>query len=660
MYQKKIIFLISLFLFPFFLNEISLASQNISYIPLEKITGNQKNYKEGEVIVKYKDKEQLNRKIEKINKGESTKNLAKVKKEIEDTKVTLIKSENKKTDELINELKDDENVEYVEPNYIRYLAYIPNDTYFSIYQWAHRNTGQDILGDIGTVDADANITEAWDIESGEANSTTLAVIDSGVRHTHSDISSNMWDGTVCFDENDSLIGSGCPNHGWDYENDDDNPDDSDGHGTYVSTIAGSITNNSSGIAGISRYNNVNIMALRFDVSSIFTEIESINFAKNNGAKVINASFSGSGYSTPEKNAIDGFDGIFVAAAGNGGVDQIGDNNETSPQYPCSYNSTNIICVAATNQDDAITTFSNYGTTSVDLAAPGKNIIGYSYESALNGWDYYIGDGTSFSSPLVAGTATLLYAHNGSLTPAQVKSLILSNVDVIPSLATKVVTSGRLNTNSALSALNSSPGFLLPPQRTNGQPSGTLAVGTNSTTISLTTNETATCKYGTTGDVTYANIPNIFSTTGGTSHSQNISGLSNGNTYSYYIRCSDGIDKNLDDFIISFSVASEALNLTPIYRVYNTTTGSHVYTRGAAERDLTLNTWSDFIFVDGGPAFYASLKSQPGLTPIYRVYNTATGGHVYTRGAAERDLTLNTWSDFIFVDGGPAFYADIFK
>jgi len=98
--------------------------------------------------------------------------------------------------------------------------------------------------------------------------------------------------------------------------------------------------------------------------------------------------------------------------------------------------------------------------------------------------------------------------------------------------------------------------------------------------------------------------------------------------------------------------------TPMYRLYNTRTGAQLYTKGEADRDKILNKWHDFEFTDGGPAFYAAMSPAVGLTPIFRLYNTRTGMHLYTKGIADREKILNKYSDFEFTDGGPAFYAQI--
>jgi hypothetical protein len=117
---------------------------------------------------------------------------------------------------------------------------------------------------------------------------------------------------------------------------------------------------------------------------------------------------------------------------------------------------------------------------------------------------------------------------------------------------------------------------------------------------------------------------------------------------------------LDDvsLIATTSDPTDTSTKTAIYRLYNKATGVHLYTKGFNDREYILNKWSDFEFTDGVPAFYASLIDQSGLTPIYRLYNTVTGVHLYTKGVADRDYILNKWSDFEFTDGVPAFYASL--
>ena len=190
----------------------------------------------------------------------------------------------------------------------------------------------------------------------------------------------MWDGSLCKSNTNAALG-GCQ-HGYDFEDTDKIPlPSSNTHGTHVAGTIAAQKNNALGIAGVAP--QTKIMAIK---SSLTTDniIMSMNFAKHNGAKIINASWGSDdpafANDTLLINAIRDFPGIFITAAGNGGVDGIGDNNESIPFYPSSYNLSNIISVAATDQNDALAGFSNYGNVSVDVGAPGANI----YSTIMNG------------------------------------------------------------------------------------------------------------------------------------------------------------------------------------------------------------------------------------------------------------------------------------
>jgi hypothetical protein len=587
------------------------AKQPLPTIPIQQSIAPEKNYVKGEVIVKYKDVTEKD--IQSLNFLSITKQSKKqlqVQDNFKDINIAVIKSEKHTTQELIKELEQDDNVEYVEPNYIKQSFWVPNDTEFSS-QWSHHNTGQLIQKAdgtgyyAGTTDADIDTPEMWDLENAEATTTTVAVIDSGAHYAISDISQNMWDGTGCVNENNSPIAGGCPYHGWDYYNNDNNPDDTDtssieddtfqGHGTFITSIISSTTNNSNSIAGISKYNNIKTMALRFDLTTA-AEIKAINFAKYNGAKVINASFGGNNFIQSEKDAISTFPGMFIAASGNSG-----DNNDTESIYPCNYNLDNIICVGASDQDDDISSFSNYGSTNVDLLAPGENI--YSLGYCNNGAScIMVGSGTSFSAPYVAGIAGILYAHNNTLSQTQVRDLILDNVDNLS--ISDIATGGRLNAHNSLSDLVNNIGLVMAPNRFDRVPTSNtiLPENTTNTQISLRTNVNATCKYSTVRNQSYNSMPYSMTALNGTTHTATISGLQNGGNYTYYIRCSNtttGI-KNTNDYIINFFIN------TPMYRLYNTKTGVHLYTRGEADRDKVLRTWPEFEFTDGAPAFWAKI------------------------------------------------------
>lgn len=334
-----------------------------------------KSYVDGEVIVKFKS-EKINLKSD-LGPVESylfeKNNSLEGKGQVKDLNIQLFKSK-KTTDELIFELKSNSDVEYVQPNYIYEPSSInANDTYRNVL-WGLDNTGQIVSGTAGTADADIDAPEAWALTEGNSG-VIVAIIDSGVAYNHPDISASMWDGSGCLDENGAYLG-GCV-HGYDFEDSDNIPlPTNSSHGTHVAGTIGARKNNSTGIIGVAPLTN--IMAIKTNFSS-FQNVKSISFADYNGAKVINASWGGSYYDPALKEAIESFDGIFVAAAGNGGDDNVGDDNDITPMYPASFNSPNIISVAATDQYDNLATFSNYGDVVVDIGAPGVNIystVGY--------------------------------------------------------------------------------------------------------------------------------------------------------------------------------------------------------------------------------------------------------------------------------------------
>ena len=635
------------------------ATKQLPIIPLQQSIASTKNYVKGEVIIKYKDQKNINS-LNFLSLDKKTKDSLKVQDDFKNVNIAVLKSETKSTKELMEELSESDNIEYVEPNYIKQFFWTPNDTYFNDYQWAHYNDGTD-----GTTDADIDTTEMWDIENNNATSTIIAVIDSGVHYTAQDIAQNMWNGTGCVDDTNTPISGGCPYHGWDYIDNDNNPDDTtnsnnghQGHGTFITSILSSTINNTEGVAGTSRYNTIKTMAVRFDLT-VSEEIKAINFAKYNGAKVINASFGGESFSQSEKDAIDAFGGIFVASSGNGGSDEIGDNNDTTPIYPCNYTSENIICVGASDSDDHLTSFSNYGATSVDLVAPGEDIIGFGYLN--NSWQYAIGAGTSFATPYTAGVSAILYAHNNALTQTQVKDLILDNVDDL-SLSSKIATGGRLNANKSLLDLSNNIGFDIAPTRFDRSPAPNTPLMQNTTgaVISLHTNIDATCKYSTIPNQSYDAMPYIMtSESSGTYHSHMVSGFTNGSTYTYYVKCSSTAThaKNSTDYAISFTVGYPT---TAIYRLYNTKNGTQLYTRGEEDKNKILSKYPDFEFTDGAPAFYTSLTQQSTLTPMYRLYNTKNGAQLYTRGEEDKNKILSKYPDFEFTDGTPAFYASLIQ
>ena len=322
---------------------------------------------------------------------------------------------------------------------------IPNDPSFT-QLWGLNNTGQNG----GTVDADIDAPEAWDIQTGNPN-LVIGVLDTGVDYNHPDLLGNIWtnSGEIANDGIDN-DGNGYVDdiRGWDFAYNDNNPSDVQGHGTHVSgTIAGK-GNNGVGVTGVAW--NAKIMPLKFldDSGSGFTSnaILAIDYATAKGVKLTNNSWGGGGYSQAlydSINAAGNAGALFIAAAGNSSQ-----NADVNPMYPAAYNLANIISVASTTRTDALSSFSNYGLTSVDLGAPGSEI----YSTTPNN-SYATYSGTSMASPHVAGAAALLWSQNPTWTAQQVKNTLMNTGDAIAALAGKTVSGKRLNIFNALGAAN---------------------------------------------------------------------------------------------------------------------------------------------------------------------------------------------------------------
>ena len=245
--------------------------------------------------------------------------------------------------------------------------------------------------------------------------------------------------------------------GWDFVNHDNNPTDDNSHGTHVSGTIGAVGNNNLGVVGVNW--NVKIMALKFlnasGSGSTADALSATLYAANKGAAVSNNSWGGGGADQSLLDAIEygaSHGMLFVAAAGNNNS-----NNETAPFYPASYNSDVIASIAATDHNDARASFSNYGATTVDLGAPGVNIL-----STIPGNSYAPFNGTSMATPHVSGAAALLKAHFPSATAYGLKALLMRSVDPKPSMQGITVTGGRLNVFNAVSCANAPKTVLLAP------------------------------------------------------------------------------------------------------------------------------------------------------------------------------------------------------
>jgi subtilisin family serine protease len=341
------------------------------------------SYVAGELIVKYKET------VLDLDRAASLSQVQNFQQQFELVDSRSIKSLNMDvltssqsqtvdTFELIQQVKTDPRVEYVLPNYLYRLTSLPNDPKFQDgSMWSLKNTGQTVNKKPGSANADIAAFRAWDLEAGNQQDIIVAVIDSGIAYDHPDLKDNMWDGSNCRDENNRPVAGGCPHHGWDYANNDNDPYDEMGHGTHVAGTIAARSNNSLGITGLSSKNKIKIMALKTDRASdglLSGEaiLKAIMFAKYNGAKVINASYGGpggEGNRQAYQDALSGFDGLFIAAAGNDAT-----NNDQVHQYPSDFDFDSIISVASMDNQDKLSSFSNYGPSSVDVAAPGSDIV----------------------------------------------------------------------------------------------------------------------------------------------------------------------------------------------------------------------------------------------------------------------------------------------
>jgi subtilisin family serine protease len=310
-------------------------------------------------------------------------------------------------------------VEFAEPDYIgQIFSTTPNDPkYLDGTLW-----GLNVI----------SAPQAWDVLTSASN-IVVAVPDTGVRYTHEDLASNMW-----VNPNDG-------GHGWNALDGNNNPADAGTHGTMVAGVLGAVGNNGKGVVGVAW--RVQIMACTcfnsLDIGNVSDVITCLDYARTNGARIINASW-GFTNSLALSNAMISLRNagiIVVAACGNNST-----NIDLSPTYPASYQLDNIVTVASTSPSDVLSAFSNYGATNVDLAAPGEQI--YTTFPATDSY-YYTGSGTSFSAPYVSGACALLMAQYPADSYQQIISRLLSSTDPLPSLAGKCRTGGRLNLRKAL-------------------------------------------------------------------------------------------------------------------------------------------------------------------------------------------------------------------
>lgn len=404
------------------------------------------DYVPNEVIVQFKpeftinaEKSMLTQKFndQKIDQLNTELGLQKIRvtgnKKKENTYLLRFKT-NQNINEVIKMYENTGRFEYVEPNYIghgggkqNFLPTTPDDTHFS-RQYGLHNDGSFSLSP-ATADADVDMDLAWDIEQGDA-SVIVAVLDSGMKLDHPELSGRIWNnasdsGNGTDDDSNGYIDD---TQGWDFVNNDNDPTDDHGHGTNVGGIIGVNGDNNLGYAGVDW--NCKLMICKIldnNNSGQYTWwTEAIYYAVDNGAKVINMSVGGSGFSSTMQQAVDyaHTNGVTIVAC------MMNENNSVT-YYPAGYQNT--IAVGSTNPNDErsspffwnTNSGSNYGQH-IDVVAPGNYIYGLSYNSNTNYESYW--GGTSQATPLVAGICSLLVAQNPSITPDEIRTVLRDSAE----------------------------------------------------------------------------------------------------------------------------------------------------------------------------------------------------------------------------------------
>lgn len=373
---------------------VALASASLSFA-----NGSVQEYVPGEVLVKFKNTS-VSPEALRANRLIS----AEVVQELTEIGVSLIRiPDTLSVENAVKYYQSIPGVEFAEPNGIVHAAFTPNDPFFGSNQWGPQKI---------------QCQPAWDVNQG-SSSVIIAIVDTGINMGHTDLSGKIV-------------------AGWDYVNNDADASDDNGHGTHCAGIAAAKTNNAVGIAGVG-FNCwlMPVKVLNSGGSGTWANVASgISFASTNGAHVISLSLGGSGTSATVQTAVDNAwnnNRLVVAAAGNSG--------STSQFYPAAY--PNAIAVGSTTTTDARSSFSNYGASWVDVAAPGSQIY------STYGSSYQNLDGTSMACPHVAGLGGLLWAHLGTATNVSViRQRIEQNCDNVGTW----VAWGRINAYRALTGM----------------------------------------------------------------------------------------------------------------------------------------------------------------------------------------------------------------
>ncbi|HEY9060903.1 MAG TPA: S8 family serine peptidase [Pseudobacteroides sp.] len=398
---------------------------------------------EDRIIVKYKDEKKSSIVKDTVKKKLKNFNID-VEKKLQN--IDVISVSNKVESEfLLEELKNSPYVEYAQPDYKLEKFEVPQDDSF-YKQWGLYNRGQAINGQSGTTGVDINACSAWNLSKGNEN-VIVGILDTGIDINHPDLKNSIYinaeeiPGNNLDDDNNGYVDD---INGWDFINSDNTVFDNINEDFHATHIAGIIAakHNGQGVCGISP--NIKILPLKFfnDYAGYTSDaIEAIQYAEKMGVKAINCSFGDTNYNYALEQEMRNSNILFVCASSNKEA-----NLDYEPYYPACYNIPNKITVAAVDNKGKLSDFSNYGSI-VDIAAPGSDIF-----STVPDGKYDYASGTSMAAPFVAAEAALIWSLNSDYSVSMVKGTILGNVKNIPALQGKVRTSGIVDADKSLKAV----------------------------------------------------------------------------------------------------------------------------------------------------------------------------------------------------------------
>ncbi len=421
----------------------------------EAVAAGKQNFVPNEVLVKFKagvSEEARAAALARISGNVKERILTKVMERFGDKQGLMLVHTPMAALEALSKLKGAAEIEFAEPNYIYTHAATSTDTYF---------TNGSLWGMYGDASSPANqygsqAAEAWAGGNTGSKSVVVGIIDEGIQYTHPELAGQVW--TNPYDPVDGVDNDGNgyidDTHGWDFDGNDNEVYDGgsrgslDDHGTHVAGTIGA-KNDGTGVVGVNW--DVTMISLKFlgrrggTTANAVKAVDYLTDLKTrHGMNIVasNNSWGGGGFSQTLYDAVSRANAqeiLFVAAAGNGGSDGVGDNNDAVASYPSNMDLPNVIAVAAITSSGAKSSFSNYGATTVDIGAPGSAI---NSTTAYNTYSSY--NGTSMATPHVTGGVALYAASHPGSTAAAIKNAIMSSAIPTASLSGKCVTGGRLN------------------------------------------------------------------------------------------------------------------------------------------------------------------------------------------------------------------------